>query len=203
MAYAIQWLRSLVFIFQMYLMMLVLAIFFTPLAIIDRKWALYVMHLYARWVRFSARWLIGLKSEVRGEIPTGGVLIASKHQSFFDILIIFSVLPRPRFIMKSQLKWAPIFGYYALRIGCILVDRGKRGQAIKKMVEDVKSGKQEAGQLIIFPQGTRVAPGTKLPYKIGISILLSGCTSSVIISACRPINGSVISRIRSAKFNWS
>jgi 1-acyl-sn-glycerol-3-phosphate acyltransferase len=58
-----------------------------------------------------------------------------------------------------------------LRIGCVPVDRGKRGAAITKMMADVKSGVQSAGQLIIYSQGTRVAPGVKAPYKVGTAAL--------------------------------
>ncbi|WP_127559464.1 lysophospholipid acyltransferase family protein [Nioella ostreopsis] len=167
----IQWIRSLIFIGQMYLAMLVLAIFFTPWAIVQRRAAFTAVHTYCRWVRWTASWMVGLKSEIRGTPPTGEVLIAAKHQSFFDIILIVSAVPRPKFIMKSVLRFAPILGWYALRIGCVPVDRGKRAQAIQQMVEGVKSGAQEPGQLIIYPQGTRVAPGADRPYKIGTGIL--------------------------------
>jgi 1-acyl-sn-glycerol-3-phosphate acyltransferase len=167
----IQWTRSLIFIGQMYLAMLVLAIFFTPWAIVQRRAAFTAVHTYCRWVRWTASWMVGLKSEIRGTPPTGEVLIAAKHQSFFDIILIVSAVPRPKFIMKSVLRFAPILGWYALRIGCVPVDRGKRAQAIQQMVEGVKSGAQEPGQLIIYPQGTRVAPGADRPYKIGTGIL--------------------------------
>jgi 1-acyl-sn-glycerol-3-phosphate acyltransferase len=171
MRHAIQWVLSLIFIFQMYLAMLVLAIVFLPWALIARRGALVACQTYCRWVIFSARVLVGLRSEVRGTPPTDPVLIAAKHQSFFDILLIFSAMPRPRFIMKRELIWAPLLGQYALRIGCIPVNRGKRGVAIKKMLADVASGAEEGGQLIIYAQGTRVAPGAKRPYKVGTGAL--------------------------------
>ncbi len=171
MVKALQLVRSLVFIVQMYLAMVVLAIVFTPFAIVRRDMALRACHTYCRYVRWSAAWMIGLRSEVRGEVPQGEVLIAAKHQSFFDILIIFGALPRPRFIMKKQLKYAPILGWYALRLGCVPVDRGKRGKAIREMVAAVRDGTVEPGQLIIYPQGTRVAPGAHLPYKVGTAVL--------------------------------
>lgn len=167
----IQWIRSLIFIGQMYLMMLVLAIFYTPWAIFDRRGAFAAVHTYCRWVRWSAAWMVGLRSEIRGEVPTDEVLIAAKHQSFFDIIMIVSVVPRPKFIMKASLKYAPILGWYGKRIGCVAVDRGKRAQAIQQMLAGVQSGTQEPGQLIIYPQGTRVAPGADRPYKIGTGIL--------------------------------
>ncbi len=167
----IQWIRSLVFIGQMYLAMLVLAIVFTPFAVFRRDMALKAMHTYCRYVRWSASVIAGLRSEIRGTVPDGPVLIAAKHQSFFDILMIFGALPRPRFIMKKQLVYAPILGWYALRIGCVPVDRGKRGKAIKEMTARVKAGLEEPGQLIIYPQGTRVAPGASRPYKVGTAVL--------------------------------
>ena len=73
--------------------------------------------------------------------------------------------------MKSILRFAPILGQYALKIGCVPVNRGKRGQAIEKMVRDVEAGRQDPGQLIIYPQGTRVAPGASRPYKVGTYVL--------------------------------
>ncbi|MBS8226628.1 lysophospholipid acyltransferase family protein [Vannielia litorea] len=168
---AIQWLRSLVFVGQMYLAMAVLALFFTPWMLFDRRGAYAGVHTYCRWVRWTAGWMVGLKTDVRGPVPQGEVLVASKHQSFLDIIMLVSVLPRPKFIMKRELMWAPILGQYALRIGCVPVNRGKRAQAIQKMVADVASGAALPGQLVIYPQGTRVAPGVDMPYKVGSSVL--------------------------------
>lgn len=183
MPYPIQWLLSLVFVVQMYVAMVIYAIVWTPLAIVNRDHAFGAIRAYCRWVRFSARVLVGLRSEIRGDVPQGEVIIASKHQSFFDIIMIVSAVPRPKFIMKKQLTWAPIVGWYAKRIGCVAVDRGKRGQAIKKMVADVKSGAAQAGQLIIFPQGTRVAAGAKKPYKIGTGVLYDQTGQAVVPAA--------------------
>lgn len=178
-----RWTRSAFFVVQMYLMMAILALVFTPWAIFDRRGAFAGIQTYCRWVRWTAGWMVGLRSEVRGTVPTGEVLIASKHQSFFDIIILCSVAPRPKFIMKKQLKWAPILGWYALRIGCVPVDRGKRGQAIARMLDDVQSGKSGPGQLIIYPQGTRVAPDADRPYKIGTGLLYEQTGQSCVPAA--------------------
>ena len=166
-----QWLRSLVFVAQMYLAMPIMGLWYTPAVLMRREAAFDAVHAYCRWVRWTAAWMVGLRTEVRGTVPTGEVLVASKHQSFLDIILLVSVLPRPKFIMKKELLWAPVLGWYARRIGCVPVDRGKRGQAIQKMVDDVKAGREQPGQLIIYPQGTRVAPGVSRPYKIGTGVL--------------------------------
>lgn len=166
-----QWLRSLLFVAQIFPMMALMALWFAPQVPFRRAAAFDAVHCWCRWVRWSARWMLGLHSEVRGEVPMGEVLIASKHQSFFDIILIVSVVPRPKFIMKKELLRAPILGWFAVKIGCVPVDRGKRGQAVAQMLADVRSGAAEPGQLIIYPQGTRVAPGVHLPYKPGTGIL--------------------------------
>lgn len=171
MAYAIQWLRSLVFNANIYVAMLVLGIVFFPYALASREGARKACLTYCRWVRWSASWMIGLHTEIRGTPPQDAALVAAKHQSFLDVILIFGSVPRGKFIMKALLSYAPIIGQYGLRIGCVPVNRGKRGAAIDKMLEDVRSGAQDPGQLIIYPQGTRVAPGSYKPYKIGTFLL--------------------------------
>ena len=171
MSYAIQWIRSLIFNIQMYASMLVVGILWGPWAMASRHGAISGCHAYCRWVEFSAKWLIGLRFEVRGEPPTYEAIVAAKHQSFLDVLMIFNAIPRGKFIFKDILKYAPVLGQFGLRIGCIPVKRGNRGAAIKKMLADVKSGKALPGQLIIYSQGTRIGVGVKAPYKIGTGAL--------------------------------
>ena len=167
----IQYLRSLVFVGQIYVMMLVIGLLWAPYAIVSKHGARSACKTYSRYVFWSMRWMVGLKAEVRGEVPEGEVLIASKHQSFLDIMMIFTALPSAKFIMKRSILWTPIIGLYAKRLECVPVDRGKRGAAIAKMVQDVEAGRATPGQLIIYSQGTRVAPGVKKPYKVGTAVL--------------------------------
>ncbi len=166
-----QWIRSLLFIIQMYVAMLVIAVVYFPFAVVSAAGAHAACHAYCRWVFWTMRWMVGLRVEVRGTPPADDVMVPAKHQSFLDILAIYNAMPRGKFIMKRQLMYAPLIGQYGLRIGCVPVNRGKRGAAIKKMLEDVRSGKQQGGQLIIYPQGTRVAPGVDRPYKAGTGAL--------------------------------
>ncbi len=171
MATVFQWLRSVLFTVQMYSMMVLLAVLFLPFALVSSGAALMACHAYCRWVVWSAGWMVGLKVEIRGVPPEGECMVAAKHQALFETLALFSALPRPKFIMKRELMFAPIFGQYAWRVGCVPVARGRRGHAIRKMMEDVSAGLRNPGQLVIYPQGTRVAPGDYLPYKIGTGLL--------------------------------
>ena len=170
---ALQWIRSLIFVTVMYIALLPWGIVFAIPALISRHAAIYCCRSYCWFIMWFAGWMIGLKCEVRGTPPQDAVLIAAKHQSFLDVLMIYSRIPAGRFIMKDILKYAPIVGQFGMRVGCIPVKRGKRGQAIKQMVADVEAGKLFPGQLIIYSQGTRIAPGVKAPYKIGTGVLYS------------------------------
>jgi 1-acyl-sn-glycerol-3-phosphate acyltransferase len=167
----LQWPLSLIFIIQMYLAMAVIALAWAPWALFSREGAYSACKTYCRWVFFTLRVLCGLRCEVRGTPPTHEALIAAKHQSFLDIMMIFEAVPRGKFIMKRELMYAPFLGQYARRLGCVPVNRGKRGAAIAKMKEDVAAGAADPGQLIIYSQGTRVAPGVVMPYKVGTGLL--------------------------------
>ena len=155
----LQYLRSAIFIMQMYVAMAVIGLAFAPWAMFSRRGAFAACKGYSRYVFWSAGWMVGLRCEVRGTVPEGEALIAAKHQSFLDIMMIFAALPAGKFIMKKEILMMPVIGQYARLIGCVPVDRGKRGAAIEKMVQDVNAGRAYPGQLIIYSQGTRVAPG--------------------------------------------
>ena len=174
MLMAVQWVRSLIFMITIYAWMLILGIVFAPYAMFTKRGAARACMTYARTVQWLAGWMVGIRCEIRGTPPTDEVVIAAKHQSFLDIIMIFSALPHAKFIMKKELLWTPVIGMYARRLGCVPVDRGKRGAAVAKMVKDVAREFSEPGQLVIYPQGTRVAPGAQKPYKVGTAVLYEG-----------------------------
>lgn len=180
----IQWLRSLVFVGLVYFAMVPIGLAFLPWAMASRKGAVAAAHAWCRFVLWLAPWMVGIRTEIRGTPPRGEVMIAAKHQSFLDIILIYAAVPHAKFIMKRELTRAPILGQYALRLGCIPVDRGKRGQAVKKMLQDVAAGTADPGQLIIYPQGTRIAPGVKAPYKIGTGALYQELGQPCVPVAC-------------------
>ena len=167
----LQWVRSILYIIQATIAMPIFGLVFAPWAMFSKRGAYTACKSYAAWCMWTARWMIGLRCEVRGTVPDGEVLVAAKHQSFLDIMIIFHALPRAKFIMKREILWTPVIGQYTKRMQMIAVDRGKRGKAISKMLADVNAGRIEPGQIVIYPQGTRVAPGAHVPYKVGTAVL--------------------------------
>lgn len=164
-------LRTLVFTIWLYGLMGVLGILCAPIALWSRDGAYFCIRVYLRLVFWGLRVFCGLTAETRGPIPEGDVLIASKHQSFLDILILVRDLPRAKFVMKRSLVWAPVLGFYALRIGASPVTRGKGWASVEELMREVEKRRALDGQLVIFPQGTRTAPGIAAPYKPGSHIL--------------------------------
>ena len=152
----------------LYAFMGIMGVLGLVLVIWRREWTRDWMKFYARSAQRFARWVYGIEVEIRGPIPQDNVLIAAKHQSMFDVLILYSVLPEPRFVMKRELLWAPVFGLYAWRVGCVPVDRRPQSGSSEKIVQAFS---KVTGQLAVYPQGTRVPPGERAPYRRGIARL--------------------------------
>lgn len=138
-------------------------------AALSRRAAVAVARAWLAFLFLALRVIGGVRREVRGEIPAGKVVVAAKHQSMLDVFMFYDALPHARFVMKRELTRAPIFGFYALRMGTVPVDRGGGGRAMREMVARMSDG--EGSQLVIYPQGTRVAPGAHRAYKVGVHAL--------------------------------
>jgi 1-acyl-sn-glycerol-3-phosphate acyltransferase len=139
--------------------------------------AVYAMGLF--WVRGNLvllRLIVGLTHEYRGRPPAPGerVILAVKHQSAFDTMAFNPVIDRPTFVLKRELFLVPIFGWYLWRCRMIAIDRKSGAKAIKSMMRQARRAIEERGQtLLIFPEGTRMAPGAPPRYQPGVAALYS------------------------------
>lgn len=131
---------------------------------------------------FLMRWVAGIRTEVKGaeNIPPGGCIIASKHQSDWDIFAIFPHAERPAYIVKKELMDIPLFGHAARALECIAVDRKKGGDAIPALLADAKSALSRDCRIIIFPEGTRKAPLADPDYKFGIARMYAALNVPVV-----------------------
>jgi 1-acyl-sn-glycerol-3-phosphate acyltransferase len=130
-----------------------------------------VMEVWARVAAFGARWICGIKTEVRGleHLPDGPVMIAAKHQSAFDTVAPILFTRRPVYVLKQELLEMPIFGWYCQKAGLIAIDRGGQMAALKKMIAQAKERFADGRPLIIFPEGTRQDIGAPADYKSGVA----------------------------------
>jgi 1-acyl-sn-glycerol-3-phosphate acyltransferase len=128
---------------------------------------------WARTSEWLMRVLCGISVEIRGreKIPKGAALVASKHQSIWETFALLPLFEDPAYILKRELRWIPFFGWYTWKGRMIPVDRGAGTQALAAMTERVKIEIAKGRQILIFPEGTRRAPGAEPRYKFGIAYL--------------------------------
>ncbi|MEO1330921.1 MAG: lysophospholipid acyltransferase family protein [Pseudomonadota bacterium] len=165
-------LRSGLYQLWFYASMLVMGLAFAPAAAVSRPAAVWAMKAFCVQALWVLERLCGLRVEIRGPVPDGPAVIAAKHQSFLDVVILMRTLPEPRFVMKRSLLWAPILGLYALRIGAVAIDREQGAAALRALKR--RLGAERSAQIVIYPQGTRTPPDATTadyPYKGGAALL--------------------------------
>ena len=128
---------------------------------------------WARSVLWVLQVLVGLGFEVRGleHRPRGPAIVAAKHQSAWDTIAISVLLDHPVVVLKRELLQLPVWGWLARRCGMIAVDRSAGTVALRSMVAAAQDRAAQGRQIVIFPQGTRTAPGTKRGYYPGVVAL--------------------------------
>lgn len=122
---------------------------------------------------FLLRVVAGIKIEIRGreKIPSGPILVASKHQSAWETFALIPLFRSPVFIVKRELQWIPIFGWLMIKGRMVPVDRSAGSQALIAMAERARIELADNRQLIIFPEGTRRPAGAEPRYKYGVAHL--------------------------------
>jgi 1-acyl-sn-glycerol-3-phosphate acyltransferase len=168
--------RSILFNVLFYLNFLVQALVFSPVLLLPQRFVWPVARFWVRSSLWLHRTVCGIDEEVRGleRLPEGGFLIACKHQSAWETLWLVTLVPRPAFILKRELMWVPLFGWYLAKTGMIPVERGKRSRALAGIAAHAARRLAAGRQVIIFPEGTRRSPGAEPAYKFGVTYLYQG-----------------------------
>lgn len=166
-------LRSLLFTLWLYLSMPLFAVGLSPALLMPVPVALKVVRAWAKFVLFGLRHIAGVRVEVRGleHRPKGAALVASKHQGMLDVVALLAILPEPCFVLKKELMPLPFFGWFAWKTKMIAVDRAGHATALRDMTRQAKARLAEGRQIIIFPEGTRTAPGEPGQYKPGVAAI--------------------------------
>tara|TARA_B100000427_G_C15515942_1_gene598193 strand:+ start:278 stop:931 length:654 start_codon:yes stop_codon:yes gene_type:complete len=153
-----------------------------PLLFISSKFLYQPVKIWIKGIFFLLEKIAKIKHEIRGldNIPSSGVLIASKHQSAFETFALFYYLSKPIFIHKKQLFWIPIFGQYLKKINMISIDRNEGISAIRKILKIATNKISEGHSVIIFPEGTRTRPGQTPIYKSGFLGIYTESNCSII-----------------------
>ncbi len=148
---------------------------FLPMLPLHKKWIIRGQEIWTRGIMVLMRVICGLTVEIRGRenIPTGAGLIASKHQSAFETMVFHALVNDPAMVLKKELLNIPIYGWYCRKTEMIAVDRKGHAAALKAMIAQARAALDNARQIVIFPEGTRSAVDSDLPYQPGIAALYS------------------------------
>lgn len=168
-------LRSTIFNLAFFAFTAVTSVLCLPLVpLLDRAGRLALLAWWAERVLGLLRITVGITVRVTGRehLPEHGpALIAAKHQSAFDTIVWLALLPRPAYVLKRELLWIPLYGWYARAAGMIAVDRAAGPAAIRHLMRAGEAALAEGRQIVIFPEGTRTAPGERRAYQPGIAAL--------------------------------
>lgn len=172
-------LRSLLFNICFYVLTLALMVVGLPVLLLPRRYCWPVVQFWAAMNLWLLKWLVDIKVEVRGRehIPDGGFIVAAKHQSALETFALIPEFRDPTYILKRELRYIPLFGWYTMRMKQIPVNRGKRSLALAEMTVRAREAVAEGRQILIFPEGTRRPAGAEPQYKYGVAHLYKsiGC----------------------------
>ncbi len=177
------WLRSAVFNIWFYGLTTLMLLVSLPLRLAPPEAVLAYARLWARLVLGGLRLLCGITWTVTGLEhlpPEGPALIASMHQSAFDTLVWVLLQPRFSYVLKQELTKIPLFGPLLRRAGMIAVDRSAGAAAVRGMLRAADQAVADKRQMVIFPEGTRVAPGVQVKLQPGVVALAARTKLPVI-----------------------
>ena len=181
--------RSILFNLAFYANLILQMIVLTPVYFsLPRKEALRVPKNWARSNHWLMEKIVGTTFEIEGleNIPEGGCIFAPKHQSFWDTFALLPWQNDPVYILKRELLWIPLFGWYVMKQRMIPVNRGARGRVMVGVMERTKEEMKKGRQLIIYPEGTRRPPGAEPEYRYGIARIYRDIQVPVVPVAMHP-----------------
>ncbi|MBL0899004.1 MAG: 1-acyl-sn-glycerol-3-phosphate acyltransferase [Reyranella sp.] len=165
--------RSFFFNVGWYVGTVIIAVVGAPILLLPRRsvvaWSLFWIDFCLWWLRVTCR----LSHRVRGHenMTAGPVILACKHQSSWETLAFSRLFPRSATVLKRELILIPIVGWAMARVGNIAVERGDGARALRGLVKQAKAALADGRNILIFPEGTRVAVGAEKPYQVGTAAL--------------------------------
>lgn len=132
-------------------------------------------HFWTRWHGWTTRHILGIDQRIEGarfgDMTDGGapVLYAAKHQAMYETLELGRMLNTPAIVMKQELTDIPVWGWAARRYGVIVVDREASAGALRRMLKEARAALADKRSILIFPEGTRVAPGEQPELRAGFA----------------------------------
>ncbi len=161
--------RALLFALIFYPGTLLFAIVGLAGGVMSRPAMLAVVDAWARFHRWLASQVLGIRTRIEGALPPGPHLIAVKHQSMFETIEMLCIAQGHIVVLKRELADLPLWGAIARRYGVIAVDREAGPKALREMLAAAKTAKASGRPVVIYPEGTRVPLGEAPPLRPGFA----------------------------------
>ena len=161
---------------------LIIAVALLPCLLLPRPAMQGGLKFWSAFTMTALKWVVGLRWEVRGleNLPNRPCIFASKHQSAWETGIFYQLVSDPSYILKKELLSIPFFGWYIARGGAIAIDRKAGASALKLMISGAQDRLARGQNVVIFPEGTRAAPGKPGTYHPGVAALYKGVDAPVV-----------------------
>ena len=140
---------------------------------------------WSAYHRFCVRHLLGIRIAISGALPEGPLLVACKHESFFEAIDMPRLIANPSVFAKAELMRIPLWGKAATAYGLISVAREQGAKTLRAMVSAARKLSAEGRPLVIFPEGTRVPHGQRPPLQAGFAGLYKMLALPVVPIAVR------------------
>ncbi len=165
-------LRSIIFNIIFYLGSVVYALLLLP-CLITKRSTLWGIRVWTHLVLWLMKIILRLNYRVTtyGDLPENGAIYACKHQSAWETIALWLIVPKPVFVIKQELYNLPVVGWWIRRSGCIALNRKAGASSIKKLIKEAKAAVEAGNNIVIFPEGTRSLPNQQIKYLPGISAL--------------------------------
>ncbi|WP_096361984.1 lysophospholipid acyltransferase family protein [Sulfuricaulis limicola] len=157
----------------MFVSVLIYAPLMLPTALLPYPLRYRLISQWARFQVFLLKTLCRLDYRVEGleHLPPGAAILLSKHQSAWETIAFQQIFPAQTWVLKRELMWIPLFGWALALTRPIAIDRGAGRKAVEAVVTQGRERLQSGIWVVVFPEGTRVAPGTRKRYAMGGAIL--------------------------------
>ncbi len=197
--------RNFLFLIFFFLGIILISIIFIPAFFLPKKIVLFGGKIMGYWTGLCLRIFLSTKIIIKGKeniIKNSKFFIASSHQSMFETFYLQTIFNSPVFILKKELLKIPIFGWYLQKIGSISIERNKTTKDNLGFFDQINNLINNSNRpLIIFPQGTRVLPEERIPFKKGV-----GRIYDELKIECQPVainSGNIWPKNKSLKPNLS
>ena len=166
-------LRSIIFNIVFYLNLALFLVLGSWLFLCPRIWAIRALQAWAKSTLWLLKFICNIKIEVRGvdNILSGSCLVAGKHQSAWETFAVLPLFDDPCMVLKRELTFIPLFGWFCLKFKMIAVERRAGSAALRKLVARGKEEIARGRAIIILPEGTRRGPDDPPDYKPGAAAL--------------------------------